>query len=264
MPSPFPGVDPYVEAVGLWEAFHPGLLTYCRDALNEILPSHYAASMGVHLDLVSLSETESVSIIPDVLVSDRQRRTHAGSRRARRSGGTATIEPVRIALPPRGKVEMKRVWIEILRLPGKTPVTVIEVLSPTNKMGEGSAKYLRKRRATIRRKIHLVEIDLLLGGERLPMGEPLPPGDFYALVSRSEERPESDVYAWTIRESLPTIPIPLLRPDPDIALDLAAGFAAAYDRGRFANLIDYARPPATIRKPSDRAWAERTAKAARR
>lgn len=264
MPSPFPGVDPYVEAVGLWEAFHPGFLTYCHDALNEVLPDHYAASMGVHLELVNLAETESVAIIPDVLVSGRRGRSHARSRRIRRSGGTATVEPVRIALPPRGKVEMRRLWIEVLRLPGQTPVTVIEVLSPTNKLGEGFAKYLRKRRATIRQEVHLVEIDLLLGGARLPMAEPLPPGDFFALVSRSEERPESDVYAWTIRDALPTIPIPLLRPDPDVPLDLAAGFAAAYDRGRFASLIDYSVPPTTIKKPADRAWAERTGRAARR
>lgn len=264
MSSPFPGVDPYVEAVGLWEVFHPGFLTYCRDALNEILPGHYAASIGSRLELVNLAETESLSIIPDVLVSDRGRRSHAGSRRIRTSRGMATLEPVRVALPPRGKVEVKRLWIEILRLPGHIPVTVIELLSPTNKMGEGFGKYLRKRRATIRRKVHLVEIDLLLGGERLPMGEALPPGDFYALVSRSEERPESDVYAWTIRDPLPIIPIPLQRPDPDVPLDLASGFAQSYDRGRFAILIDYAAPPGTIKKPADRTWAERTAKAARR
>ena len=264
MPSPFPGVDPYVETLGLWEDFHSGFLNYCRDSLNEILPDHYAANFGVHLELVSLEETESLSTIPDVLISEQGHHSRAGSRRVRRSGGTATIEPVRIALPPGRKVEMKRLWIEILRVPGRAPVTVIELLSPTNKGGEGLGKYLRKRRATIRRKVHLVEIDLLLGGQRLPMKGPLPPGDFYALVSRSEERPQSDVYAWTIRDPLPTIPIPLLRPDPDVPLDMAAGFARSYDRGRYASLIDYARPPATIRNAADRAWVERTVKAARR
>jgi hypothetical protein len=112
---------------------------------------------------------------------------------------------------------------------------VIEILSPTNKAGEGFSKYLRKRRATIRQKVHLVEIDLLLGGERLPMAEPLPPGDYCAVVSRSEERPASSVYAWTIRDPLPSVLIPLKRPDPDATLDLAAHFATAYDRGRYAD-----------------------------
>ena len=141
---------------------------------------------------------------------------------------------------------------------------MIEVLSPTNKVGEAQGKYLQRRRATIRRRLHLVELDLLLRGERLPMGGPLPPGDFYALVSRAEERPESNVYAWTIRDPLPTIPIPLAPPDADVRLDLARSFTTAYDRGRYPTLIDYDGPPATLRKPADRAWAERTAKAARR
>lgn len=165
---------------------------------------------------------------------------------------------------PQGKVEVRNHWIEIRRLPKRTPVTVIEILSPTTKTGEGFAKYLRKRRATIRQKVHLVEVDLLLGGDRLPMEEPLPPGDYYALVSRSEERPESNVYAWTIRDPLPSIPIPLKRPDPDVSLDLGAHFATAYDRGRYGASIDYAGPPSTLKKASDRAWADRTAKAARR
>lgn len=260
MPGPFPGVDPYIEAQGLWEDFHGSLLTYCRDALNEVLPGHYVASLGVHLDLVDRAELEPRETISDVLVARRGRRSASGPERA---GATATIEPVRITLP-RSKVEVRNVWIEIRRIPGRTPVTVIEILSPTNKTGEGFSKYQRKRRATIRQRVHLVEIDLLLGGQRLPMEEPLPPGDYYALVSRAEERPDAIAYAWTIRDPLPRIPIPLESPDPDVTLDLASHFATAYDRGRYATSLDYSVPPATLKKPADRAWAERTAKAARR
>jgi hypothetical protein len=263
MPSPFPGVDPYIEAQGFWEGFHAGLVTYCRDALNEVLPDHYVADLGVRLDLVELAQMEPKEVIPDVLVSSQGRRPVAGSRRVGRAAGTAMIEPVKIALP-QGNVELRNIWIEIRRIPRRTPVTVIEVLSPTDRAGEGFSKYLRKRRAAIRQKVHLVEIDLLLRGERLPMDEPLPPGDFYALVSRSEERPASDVYAGTIRDPLPPIPIPLRRPDPDVTLDLGAHFATAYDRGRYARLIDYTASPSTVKKAADRAWAERTAKAARR
>lgn len=69
MPSPFPGVDPYIEARGFWEGFHAGLLTYCRDALNEVLPGNYVADLGVRLDRVDLTQAEPKEIIPDVLVS---------------------------------------------------------------------------------------------------------------------------------------------------------------------------------------------------
>src|SRR5262249_56509664 len=107
-------------------------------------------------------------------------------------------------------------------------------------------------------------MDLLLGGERLPMGEALPPSDFYALVSRSEERPASEVYAWTIRDPLPTIPIPLLAPDPDVVLDLGALFATAYKRGHYAGSIDYTTPLVIVKTPEDRAWAEQIARRSRR
>lgn len=263
MPSPFPGMDPYIEDQGFGEGFHWRYITYCCDALNETLPGHYVADLGVHLDLLDIVQPEPKETIPDVLVSRRGRCITAVQGGGRRSGGTATIEPVVNALP-QGKVEVRNVWIEIRRLPKRNPVSVVEILSPTNKMGEGFAKYLRKRRATIRQKVHLVEIDLLLGGERLPMVEPLPPGDLFALVSRAEERPKSDVFAWTIRAPLPTIPSPLKRPDADVSLDLERHFVSAYERGRYAVSIDYASPPSIVKKPADRAWAERTARAARR
>jgi len=138
MPSPFPGVDPYLEVQGLWEDFHWRFLTYCGDALNEVLPGHYAAHIGVHLDLVDIAQAEPRESIPDVLVSSRGRRSVASRGRAGGAGGTATIEPVENALP-QGKAEVRHAWIEIWRLPKRTPVTVIELRSPTNKVGEGFA-----------------------------------------------------------------------------------------------------------------------------
>ncbi len=263
MPSPFPGVDPYIEAQGRWEGFHARFMAYGADALNEILPEHYVADLGEHVHLVDLAVEEPKMVIPDVLVARKNRRSVAGPRGTRTAGGTALLEPVKIPLP-QIKVEVRDVWIEIRRAPKRTPITMIEVLSPTNKTGEGFAEYLKKRRAAIRQKVHLVELDLLLKGERLPMDRPLPPGDFYALVSRSEERPESNVYTWTIRDPLPSIPIPLRRPDSDVFFDLGAVFAMVYERGRYAGSIDYSVPPATVKKAADRAWAQRIAKTARR
>ena len=183
--------------------------------------------------------------------------------RERKTAGTALLEPVRVPLPT-VFMEVRDAWIEIRHGSKRKPIASVELLSPTNKVGAGLGEYLMKRRKSIRQKIHLVELDLLLRGERLPMGQPLPAGDFYALVSRAEARPESDVYAWTIRDPLPSIPIPLSPPDPDVMLDLAAVFATAYERARYAELLDYSVPPSSVKKPTDRAWAERTARAARR
>ena len=87
--------------------------------------------------------------------------------------------------------------------------------------------------------MHLVELDLLIGGRRLPLEQALPVGDYYALISRSDHRPDCEVYSWTIRQPLPPIPIPLKAPDPDVILNLGAVFSTAYERGRYGRSIDY-------------------------
>ena len=94
-----------------------------------------------------------------------------------------------------------------------TVVTVLEVLSLDNKRSgsDGRREYLRKREAVLESDVHLVELDLLRAGTRLPTVEPLPPGACYAYVSRADRRPQVEVYAWTLRQSLPTIPVPLAR-----------------------------------------------------
>ena len=95
------------------------------------------------------------------------------------------------------------------------------------------------------------------------MRQPLPPGDYYAVIARAERRPDCDVFAWTVRDPLPTIPIPLKAPDPDIRLPLLADvIALAYQRGRYARSIDYRVPLTLPIKPEDRVWAEELAKAA--
>jgi hypothetical protein len=105
-----------------------------------------------------------------------------------------------------------------------------------------------------RRSIHLVEVDLLLGGRRLPPEDNRPPGDYYALLSRGDRRPECNVYAWPLPHLLPAIPIPLLAPDPDAWIDLAAVFATTYERGRYARSLDYASPPAVSLGDEMRRW----------
>ena len=255
MPSPFPGIDPYIEAQGSWGDFHPSFVTYCRDSLNELLPEGYVAQLGEQVRLVGVTRQEAKRIIPDVAILGEKRKLASRAARPRQAGGTLTLEPVTIPLP-RVTMEVRDVWIEILRLPKKVPISVIELLSPTNKTGEGFAEYQLKRRKTLRRKVHLIEFDFLLGGPRLPMDRALPPGDYYAMVARAQRRPDCDVYAWTMRDRLPRIPIPLSKPDPEIMLDLGSVFATAYERGRYGRLIDYNKPLTLVRKREDRSWAE--------
>jgi hypothetical protein len=123
-------------------------------------------------------------------------------------------------------------------------VTVIELLSPGNKVGADANDYLPKRREIFNQHAHLAELDLLVGGHRIPTAGQLPPGDYYAFVTRSPRLSLAEVYGWPIERPLPSIPIPLHGNDPDLFLDLAAVFETTYERGRYWRSIDYTLPPA--------------------
>lgn len=122
--------------------------------------------------------------------------------------------------------------------------------------------YNERRLILLFQPVHLVEIDLLIGGQRLPMRDPLPHGDSFALISRAGRWPECQAYAWSIRRQLPRLPIPLLSPDPDITIDLAELYTTAYERGRYAELINYRNPLKLPLAPEDRVWAEELARTA--
>jgi hypothetical protein len=255
MPSPFPGIDPYLESQGYWPDFHASLILYCRDALNDHLPATYEARLGEQLRLIEHRDPQARTVLPDVAVLEGG---PAGGRSgmAGTEGGVLTLEPITIDLPIDEIEEVRDVWIEILHRPERELITAIELLSPSNKSGEGYWVYQAKRSKLIRQNVHLVEIDLLLSGQRLPMRRELPRADFYAFVSRAGQRPTSDVFAWSVRQPLPRIPIPLRAPDPDVPLDLPSLFAYGYERGRYNRALDYSAPLDLPLASADRTWAE--------
>jgi hypothetical protein len=124
-------------------------------------------------------------------------------------------------------------------------VTAIEILSPVNKRPSHDAyrEYLRKRQDLLRSSAHLIEIDLLRGGTRPPLEAPVPAAPYYITLSRANERPHVEVWPITLQNALPTIPVPLTEPDPDVPLDLGAILATVYERGGYGTLIDYHQPP---------------------
>ena len=259
MKSPFPGMDPYLEDQGRWPDFHSRLITYACDALSGGLPDDYVAQMGEEVRVVTWREGHDKLMRPDVAVV-----RPFGAIPSAPAGGTAvatlaTLEPV--AIPFASAVdEVRDTWIELRRLPDERLVTAIEILSPTNKGSSGLPEYLDKRDRLREERVNLVEIDLLIAGRRLPMARPLPLGHFYALVSRTTKPEIADVYAWSIAHPLPKIPVPLEAPDPDVFLDLADVFALAYQRGRYARLINYDKPLELPLHPQDKAWAESVAR----
>jgi Protein of unknown function (DUF4058) len=260
MPSPFPGIDPYLESQGHWLDFLARFVPGLADAINERLPEDYLARIDERMTLVELPHEDQPKLIrPDVSVI-RGESSPGPRSTASLSQSAVTLEPVTV---PMKFLEVEsKIYLEILHLSDQKVVTIVELLSPSNKGGAGRRDYLAKRHALITPDVHLVELDFLVGGHRLPMERPLPPADSFALVARLERRPDCDVFAWTVRDRLPTIPIPLLAPDPDIVLDLAPAFASVYERGRYARLIKYEAPLNLPLSPDARAWAAEVAASA--
>jgi Protein of unknown function (DUF4058) len=253
--NPFPGMDPYLEDPAFWEDFHSRLVPAIADFLLERLPDGYDAHLQERLHLVEAPALRTRSRLPDVAV-DRDPNTKEV---ANTGASVSTLEP--ISLPVAELHEMREAWVEILHLPERELVTAIEVLSPTNKSGDGYAEYCAKRRELYGRQVNLVEIDLLVGGRRLGFGRPLPEHDYFAFVTRSG-RNYSHADGWSLQDPLPTIPVPLKSPDPDVALDLAAVLADAYGRGRYDRRLRYSDPLLTP-FPSDKvSWIQKVLQSA--
>ncbi len=247
-------MDPYLENPAFWPDFHAEFIGCLRKTLNDRLPGNYDARIGERVTLIESVEIPAKAIIPDVAVV-RQESARRGAPQAA-SGGAATaltLEPV--TLPLAFPAEAVEPYIEIHFMPDRALVAVLELLSPTNKSGEGRSSYLVKRKAILSQDVHLIELDLLLGGRRLPLGKRLPPGDYFAFVAHSQRRFNCDVYAWTLRQPLPLLPIPLKASDPDLPINLAEVFAQAYDRGRYERCLRYAEPPTAPLVDADRKWA---------
>ena len=136
-------------------------------------------------------------------------------------------------------------------------VTVIELLSPSNKRrnGDGRREYLTKREEILTSSTHLVELDFLRGGLRLPVVGSLPPGDYHAIISRANRRPRCEVYAWTLRDRLPSIPIPLKLGDDDAVVSLQEVFETVYQRARYDLSVKYDAALDPPLNESEQQWA---------
>ena len=237
MPSPFPGMDPFLEG-DEWEDFHAAFIAEMRRALVPSLRPDYAVRTERRV-YVEHPLDDPKLIRPDVAIL-RNPDDFGFSRRGSGSA-VATLEPVERTVPMSFEVEEK--YLVIRRLDSSAVVTVIELLSPFNKRPgtRGRPTYLAKRQEVIQSATSLVEIDLLRGGEQLPTLEPLPVGDYFTLIRRATRRSTFSVYAWPMNHRLPTIPIPLDPGDREVSLDLQAVFDTVYDEAGYDYSLSYRR-----------------------
>jgi hypothetical protein len=251
-------MDPYIEACGLWGDFHPHLIEKIYENLAEAAPDRYLVRTGERSDVV-LVESDgktSHSFLPDVSVTSPR-----GRKKTTKKGGIALAEPPSasepVALRAFIEEEHREAFVEIYESsPEQRLVTSVEVLSPSNKRPNtpGWDLYQRKRQSHLLGGVNLVEIDLLRGGQRMPMLDPWPDSPYTLMVARAKKYQLCLVWRAHFQQPLPPIPVPLTKPDPDIPLDLEPMIDEIYQRSRYARSIDYTQPLTPPLGPDEAAW----------
>jgi hypothetical protein len=237
VPSSFPGMDPYLEG-HLWPDVHSALAGKMRALLTPLLRPRYTARLAISVIEDSSPENEIGIMYPDVEVL----RAGAGVEPRPVPGASGGASPATLTIPVMQPVEVRLVSVEIRDTAQQQLVTAIEILSPVNKREPGLAQYRQKRQRLHSAGVHLIELDLLRRGTR-PVAHPRIPAVPYLITLTRAQAALTDIWALRLREQLPVIPVPLLPPDDDVLLDLAAAFAAVYDEAAYELSIDYRPPP---------------------
>jgi hypothetical protein len=224
-----------------------------------VLPERYVALLAkryvLDWDALGIVDVPQRRVIyPDVHVAERtiNERSHAAE--AGRDGGVAVAAPA-VELPTPLPDEVPLLSVEIRDIAERRLVTLIELISPANRVGAGAREYADRRTELLRTQTHLLEIDLVRRGERIPLeGEP-PLAPYYAYLSRAERRPLTAVWPIALQDRLPVLPLPLLAPDPDVRLDLQSAVDECFALVPYEELLDYsAPPPLPALDPRDAVW----------
>ncbi|MFN8493214.1 MAG: DUF4058 family protein [Caldilineaceae bacterium] len=263
MPTPFPGMDPYLERPNLWSGVHNRLIIALADLLSPLLRPRYFVAVQ---ERAYLDEPGSVGFVnvPDAAVIG----PYAAAPVQVRGQTAVAPAPLTIDLPM--PVRVRETYLEIQEIGDDAAprtafngeptadrvVTLLEILSPWNKRpGKGRREYLYKREKILNSATNLVEIDLLRAGERMNTVASLH-YDYSILISRAATRPRAALYAFTVRQPIPTFHLPLQPEDEEPLVDTNALLHALYDRAGYDLRINYRTEPIPPLGQDDEAWAD--------
>ena len=255
MSNPFPGMDPYLEGP-MWSSFHNSLIEEIAWQLTPKLRPKYRARSAERVVVAVPDPIELVDLrsrLPDVGVFSRPSTSAPESTAVSEMMANSTA-PLIVEL--RDVEETVQTYVEIRTAGDGQLVTAIELLSPTNKRGEGAAEFQQKRRELLNSAVHYIEIDLLRIGERFPVIGPLPSVPYFVFLSRSERRPHIETWPISLNAALPLVQVPLLSGDADVELDLAMAFQTIYEHYEYDLDINYASGPAVALSPEQQTWAD--------
>jgi hypothetical protein len=252
MPNPFPGMNPYLEARSVWPDVHASIITYMREQLQPQIRPKYVARIGERLQLAQIGG----SYVPDVLLV----------KGVREPAPTLIVDETTLPVDEPQLLDTldeayREPFIEIIARETGDVVTLIELLSPANKFGDGRDHYLQKQKDLQATSVNLVEIDLLSYGKTTVLARNTTitePAEWRYLIniSRNRQRHRLEVYAVPLRDRLPNCRIPLRPPDEDVVLDLTAVLNRTYDVGSYDLLIDYSQPPSVPLTEAEAAWLD--------
>ncbi len=244
--NPFPGMNPYLENPDIWPDFHNGLIGQLRDILGPQLPDRYriALQRRVEVEEPFGGPSELNLVIPDALVTSDSAVVPPASGE---TAAAVTAPPdeavaVRVRMPR----EISVLWLRVETVPERELVTVVEVLSPTNKRpGEGRRRYIRKREAIVAGLVNLVEIDLLRRWEPMPLETAPLVSDYGILVCRGLESPGALLYPFMVQQRIPKFTLPLLSEDEAYApeVDLGSIVDRLHHTARYNLETRYDAPP---------------------
>lgn len=252
MPSPFPGMNPYLEHPDRWSTVHNRLIVGLADVLTpQVLPKYQVdiekrvyEVIGANMLLIGRS---------DVTVQS-PRRVDFETGMINTAVSTTPAEPLKVSVPL--PEETREAYLEIKEAATQRVVTTIEILSPANKRGDGRKKYEQKRQQVLASSTHLVEIDLLRAGEPMPLLENLSASQYRILVSRAETRPTADLYAFNLADTIPKFPLPLLADDTSPIVDLQVLIQEVYQRSGYDYFIDDQQDPLPPLSEAELDWID--------
>lgn len=263
MPSPFPGMDPYLEGAE-WQDVHQRLGAQISKQLSPLIRPRYVARLAIATipDFPYVQEIEVM--YPDVEIFRSKPSPSASENLQTGKGGVALLEPpitkpITLQMPT---LRVRMVTVEIREIENNRLVTSIEVLSPVNKRKPGLTSFLEKRERLMRAGVHLLDIDLIRRGKRpvklpnvvdLDSGENAP----YTVLLTRAKNDKLELWPIYLQEKLPVVAVPLRAPDDDVPLDLGLALSTIYDEAAYDLTIDYRQlPPPPVFDPETQSWID--------
>lgn len=263
MPSPFPGMDPFIEINPRWEGFHGWFM---RKLAEQALPKAQALDCWIDVERTIYQQLPTGEVMmvgePDDVVGAAYTRP-AWQESGHPGGGVAMLEPQavhEVVLDPDTLERVKQYHLVVRELGQfQRVLAVVEVLTPANKEGSYVSRYREKRRRYLESRAHFMEIDLLRGGANpaRDLFPELPAAPYFIFVARKTGLGRNEEgHPLSLREPLPAIGLPLGPPRPDLPLDLAEAFRSAYDLSIRPGSIRYRQetPPPPPLNEADAEW----------